>query len=94
MYSEALDMRPSVSYILYATSSYEQTGYIITSAEFEEGNLVEKGRNSEEDKYILASIDESYTDNDSYDRYISTNALGDIRDGSQIHPEISARYAR
>ena len=36
-YSEALAMQPAVSYILYATSSHEQTGNVITFAQFEEG---------------------------------------------------------
>ena len=36
-YSEALDMRISVSYILYAISFHEQTGDIITFAHFKEG---------------------------------------------------------
>ena len=39
-YLEALAMQPSVSYIPYATSYYEQTGDIITSAQFEEGYLL------------------------------------------------------
>ena len=41
-YSEALAMQPSVSYIPYATSSYERTDYIITFSHFEERGLVEK----------------------------------------------------
>ena len=44
-YSEALTMQPSVSYILYAKSSHEQTGYNITFEQFEEGNLVENEHN-------------------------------------------------
>ena len=39
-YSEALDMRPAVSYITYATLSHEQTSGIITFAQFEEGDVV------------------------------------------------------
>ena len=39
-YSEAMDMRPSVTYTLYATYSKEQTGDIITFVQFEEGNLL------------------------------------------------------
>ena len=39
-YSEALAIQPEVSYIPYTTSSHEQTGNIITFAEFEEGDLV------------------------------------------------------
>ena len=42
----------------------------------------------------MSSIDESSADNDSYDGSISTNALEDIRDGIQLHPDINARDAR
>ena len=42
---------------------------------------------------MLASIDESSTEDDYGDGSISTNALEEIRDGSQIHPELNARYA-
>ena len=54
-------MRPSVSYILYVTSYHEKTGDIITFEQFEEGYLCRKKCNAEEDKLILAPIDESYT---------------------------------
>ena len=36
-YSDAIIIRPEVSYIPYDTSSHEQTGDIITFAQFEEG---------------------------------------------------------
>ena len=39
-YAEAMAMRPTVMYTLYATSSKEQIGYVITFAQFEEGNLI------------------------------------------------------
>ena len=42
-------MQPEVSYILYATSYHEQTGDIITFAQFEESNSVENELNAEED---------------------------------------------
>ena len=38
-YSEVMDMRPEVTYTPYATSSKEQTGDVITFAQFEEGNM-------------------------------------------------------
>ena len=38
-YSEAMEMRPEVTYTLYATSSKEQTGDVITFTNFEEGNI-------------------------------------------------------
>ena len=43
-YSEAMDMWPDVSYIPYSTSSREKTGNVITSAQFEEGNLLSETR--------------------------------------------------
>ena len=41
-------MRPEVMYTPCATSSREQTGNIITFAQFEEGNLLTKTRNNAE----------------------------------------------
>ena len=38
-YSEAMAMRPSVTYTPCATSSKEQTGDIVMFAQFEEGNI-------------------------------------------------------
>ena len=92
LYLEALNMRPAVLYTPYATSSHEQTVGIITFAQFEEGNLVEKKCDTEEDESISASIDESYIYNDSDGGSISTDALKDIWYGSQIHPELNAIY--
>ena len=39
LYSEAMAMRPEVTYTRYATSSKEQIGDVITFAQFEEGNI-------------------------------------------------------
>ena len=47
-YSEAMTMRPAVTYTPYATSSKEQTGDIITFAQFEEGNILTETRNDAE----------------------------------------------
>ena len=47
-YSEAMAMRLAVTYTLYATSSKEQTGDVITFAQFEEGNLISETRNDTE----------------------------------------------
>ena len=41
-------MRPAVTYTLYATSSKEQTGNVITFAQFEEGSLITETRNDSE----------------------------------------------
>ena len=55
-YSEAMAMRPAVTYTPYATSSKEQTGDVITFAHFTEGNILTKTRNDAE------SGDESYNE--------------------------------
>ena len=39
-YLEAMTMRLAVTYTLYATSSKEKTGDVITFAQFEEGNTL------------------------------------------------------
>ena len=41
-------MRPEVTYTLYAKSSKEQTGDVITFAQFEEGNILTETRNDAE----------------------------------------------
>ena len=48
-----------VLYIMYTVLYHEQNDYIITVVQFEEVNLVENKLNEEEDKSILASVDES-----------------------------------
>ena len=67
-----------------------KTGDNINFAQFEQGDLVENERNTEECESISDSTDESYTENDSYDGYISINSLKDIWDGSQLHLELNA----
>ena len=57
-YSEALATRPAVSYIPYATLSHEQTGNIITFAQFEKVDLVGNESNVAKDESIVDSIDE------------------------------------
>ena len=39
-YSEAMAMRPAVTYTPYATSSKEQTGDVITFTRFQKGNIL------------------------------------------------------
>ena len=46
-YSEAMTMRPAVTYTPCATSPREQTGNIIAFAQFEEGCVLTKIRNDE-----------------------------------------------
>ena len=43
-YSEAVAMRPAVTYTLYATSPKEKTGDVITFTQFEEGNTLTETR--------------------------------------------------
>ena len=43
-----MEMRPAVTYAPYVTSSKEQTGNIITFAQFEEGNLLTENCNDTE----------------------------------------------
>ena len=47
-YSEAMAMCPAVTYTPYATSSEEQTGDVITFAQFEEGNILTETCNDAE----------------------------------------------
>ena len=47
-YAEVMAMRPTVTYTPYATSSKEQTGNVITFAQFEEGGLLSETRNDTE----------------------------------------------
>ena len=47
-YSEATAMRPAVTYTPYAASSKEQTGNVITLAQFEEGNILTETCNNAE----------------------------------------------
>ena len=61
---------------------------------FWRGEFSRNQRNIEEYESIPASIDKLSTDDDIYDISISTNYLEDIPDGSQINPEINARYSR
>ena len=93
-------MRPAVTYTPYATSSKEQTGDVITFAQFEEGNLLSETRNDTESsdesdsKSIIISKNnmENLDETEKFDNdLISTEALHDIRDGNQTHPKINKR---
>ena len=55
---------------------------------------MENEHNVAEYDSILDSINESSTDDEYDDRYISTNTLGDIRDGNYVHPDINTRDTR
>ena len=99
-YSEAMVMRPEVTYTPYATSPKEQTGDVITFVQFEEGNILTETRNDaesgDESNNELIMMNEQDMDNlDSGDEsdhdLISTEMLEYIRDGSQIHPNFNKR---
>ena len=69
-----MEMRPTVTYTLYTTSSKEQTGNIITFAQFEEGDLLSETRNDTE------SGDES----DSKSIIMSENIYGKSRRNRKV----------
>ena len=102
-YSEAMEIRPAVTYTPYATSSKEQTGDIITFAQFEEGNILTETRNdaesgdeSDSESLMMSKQDmENLDSNEQSDHdLISTDMLEDIRDGSQTHPNFNKKEAR
>ena len=99
-YSEAMAMRPEVTYTPYATSYKEQTGDVITFAQFEEENILtetyndaESGDESDNESIMMS---EQYMENlnssdESDHDLISTEMLEDIRDRSQTHPNVNRR---
>ena len=92
-----------MTYTLYATSSKEQTGDVITFAQFEEGNILpetcnnaESGDESDNESIMMSEQDMediNYGDESDHD-LISTEMLEDILDGSQTHPNVNRREAR
>ena len=102
-YAGAMAMRPAVTYTPYATSSKEQTGDVITLAQFEEGDLLSETRNdtesgdeSDSESIMMSEKDmEKINETEKFnDDIISTETLHDIRDGNQTHPKINKREAR
>ena len=96
-------MRPTVAYTPCATSSKEQTGDVITFAQFEEGNLLtethnntESGDKSDSESLMMSEQDmENLDEKEKFDDdLISTETLHDIRDGNQTHQNIDKREAR
>ena len=96
-------MSPAVTYTLYATSSKEQTGDVITFTQFEEGNILTETRNDSEsgDKSVDKSIMMSKQDMENLDSneqsdhdLISMDILQDIFDGSQTHSNVNKNEAR
>ena len=96
-------MCPTVTYTPYAASSKEQTGDVITFAQFEEGNLLtetcndtESGDESDSESIMMSKKDmENIGETEMFDDdLISTEMLHDIRDGNQTHPKIDKRESR
>ena len=93
-------MRPAVTYTPYATSSKEQTGGVITFAQFEEGNILTKNPNDAEsgdesnNKSIMMSekfMDAINSGDDLDHDLISIEMLEDICDVIQTHPDVNRR---
>ena len=101
--SEAIAVRPSVTYTPYAMSSEEQTGDVITFAQFEEGEILTKTLSNAEsgdesnNKSIMIieqDMDAMNSGGESDHDLISTDILEDIPDGSQTHPNVNRREAQ
>ena len=99
-YSEAMALRPAVTYTLYATSLKEKTGDVITFAHFEEGNILtktlnnaESGDESDNESIMMSKqeMDAINSGDESDHDLISTEILEDIRDGSQTHQNVNKR---
>ena len=100
-YSEAMAVLPLVTYTPCAASSREQTGDIITFAQYEESNILTKHRNDTEsgeesdDRSIIPPLlrkedmDAMDSGDESDHDLISTEMLEDIHDGSQTHPKVN-----
>ena len=102
-YSEAVVMRPAVTYTPNVTSSREQTGDVITFAQFEEGNILTETLNNaksgdkSDNEYIMMSEQdmEKINSNEESDHdLIYTEMLEDIRDRGQTRPNVNRREAR
>ena len=74
-YSEAMAMRPAVTYTLYTTSSREKTGDVITFAQFEEENILTETLNDAEsgDKSDNESIMMSEQDMENIDSSVESD---------------------
>ena len=99
-------MHPDVINTPYATSSKEQTGNIITFAQFEEGKLLSETRDdvesddeSDDNVIILPLISEEEIDamnsgDESEDEPMSMEMLEYMCGGIQYHPIVNRREAR
>ena len=69
-------MRPAVTYTLFATSSKEQTGNVITFTQFEKGNTLTETRNDtesgdESDSESLMMNEQDMDNRDSNEKFQS-----------------------
>ena len=89
-------MWPAVTYTPCTTSSREQTGDIITFANFEEGNIWTKSRNNAEsgDEYNDESIMTMDSGDESDHGLIFTEMLEVICDKSQSHTNVIQSESR
>ena len=96
-YSEAMTMRPAVTYTPYVTSPKEQTGDVITFTQFEEGNILTETRNDAEscDESDSESLMMNGDEKGNCDHnIITTDTLEDIRDRNQTDRTVNKREAR
>ena len=93
-YLEVMSICLAVTYTPNATSSKEQTGNVITFAQFEEGNILtetcndaESGEESNSKSLMMNKQDMDNLDSNEQSDHdlISTDILEYIRDGSQTH---------
>ena len=92
-----------MTYTPYATSLREQTGNVITFAQFEEENILtetrsdaESGDESDSESLMMNEQDMDNLDSNEKSDHdlISTEMLEDICDGSQTHPTVNKGEAR
>ena len=80
-YSESMAMPPAVLYTPCATSLREQTGDVITSAQFEEGNILTETRNN-------AESGDKFNDDSIMPTLLSKEEIVAIDSGNESHNNI------
>ena len=99
-YSEAMAMRPAVTYTPCVTSSKGKNGDVITFVQFEERNILTETRNdaksgekSDNESIMMSKQDMeniNFGEESDHD-LISTEMLEDIRFRSQTNPNVNIR---
>ena len=99
-YAEVMAMRPAVTYTPYATSSKEQTGDVITFAQFKDRDLISETRKNtesgdESDSESIMMSEKGMENLDETEKFdddlISTETLHNIREKNQTHLKIDKR---